>query len=191
MKHIAVVVSDNHGDLSVLQTIRERHHEAPMFHCGDFVVNKWDLPLGLQAVRGNCDFELGVPEELRIKWGEWNILMVHGHRQGVKSSPLGLKYKAEEEKVDLVLFGHSHYPVCFLEEGRVYINPGSLLLPRGYVRPTYAVLQWDPSEFINGAEKGCKGVLEVSFYNVAGEKETSLSRSYTRSGNGQWVDATA
>ena len=42
---------------------------------------------------------------------------------------------------NVVLFGHTHVPLCLEEEGVLYLNPGSLTSPRGGSHASYAILE--------------------------------------------------
>ena len=63
------------------------------------------------AVRGNCDmFIADEPETRIVGLGQYRALMMHGHTLGVK---LGLSQAvalAVREKVDILLYGHTHQP---------------------------------------------------------------------------------
>ena len=46
---------------------------------------------------------------------------------------------------DIVMFGHTHYPMIRREGGLTVINPGSLSYPRQEGRrPSYIVMETDP-----------------------------------------------
>jgi putative phosphoesterase len=98
------------------------------------------------AVRGNCDLTKDVPEALTLVVEGATILLVHGHRQGVKHSLLRLGLYALEEEANLVLFGHTHVPVEELYEGATLYNPGSLGEPRGG-KPTFGIVTVDAGVF--------------------------------------------
>ncbi|QKY69603.1 hypothetical protein Len3610_08330 [Lentibacillus sp. CBA3610] len=51
-----------------------------------------------------------------------NLFIAHGHLHQVKSNPLAIRYRGEEQHAQVVCFGHTH------TAERV---PGSVLLPRG------------------------------------------------------------
>ncbi len=53
---------------------------------------------------------------------------------------MGLKYKAETEKADIVCFGHSHVLGAEVVDGTLYLNPGSIRLPRERLEKTYMIL---------------------------------------------------
>ena len=66
------------------------------------------------------------------------MLMCHGHTYGVKQSLLTAGYTAEEQNLDLFLFGHTHKPLVDMRGKTLFLNPGSIGDPR---RPTYGVVK--------------------------------------------------
>lgn len=167
----ALIISDNHGVINSVESLVKGSDADTIFHCGDWCESVDSLPKGIQLVRGNCDFDNRIPVELITSWGAHRLLMVHGDRYQVKSSLLALKYKAEEAGANLILFGHSHHPLSIQDGDKVFINPGSVTQPRGYPRPTYAIMEWEQID-------DTKGMLYVSFYSSSGEKQDSLSNSF-------------
>ncbi|MBO8163784.1 MAG: metallophosphoesterase [Brevibacillus sp.] len=136
-----LILSDTHGLVYEVKQVAERHAVEQIFHCGDFCTDRTREPFaGMRLVRGNCDTDRGVPLELITPWRDLTIYQTHGHLYGVKSSLMRLQYRAEEIGANVVLFGHSHFPLCTEERGMLFLNPGSLQLPRGYDLPTYAIL---------------------------------------------------
>lgn len=92
------------------------------------------------GVRGNCDFG-NMPEareELIFCYQNKKILLTHGHKEGAKYSYRALLRRAEKLGAEAVIFGHSHVPLLQEKAGIWLINPGSIPLPRGGSRPSYA-----------------------------------------------------
>ena len=54
-----------------------------------------------------------------------------------------LAYHAEEVGAQVACFGHSHVLGAELLDGILFINPGSILLPRSRVEKTFALLEMD------------------------------------------------
>jgi putative phosphoesterase len=157
-----LILSDTHGLVQEVKQVVDRHQVEMILHCGDFCVDKRKEPFaGMQLVRGNCDTATDVPLERTVTWNGLTIYQTHGHLYGVKSSLLKLHYRAEEVGANVVLFGHSHFPVSTVERGILFVNPGSLQLPRGFDKPTYAVLA-------KQAESPEGHQLEVVFYDHKG-----------------------
>lgn len=165
-------MSDNHGDERVLTQVIEREAADHIIHCGDFCLVDTSLPARerMTVVRGNCDFA-EVPDELIWEKGGLRYFTTHGHRYQVKSSLMTLSYRARELTADIVCFGHSHIPYCAEHEGSLFINPGSLVEPRGVSEPTYAILETDDSNQV-----------QVRFYTVAGSTWLGLGGTYSIKG---------
>lgn len=141
-----VVVSDNHGDTERLNDIKARFEGKvdAMLHCGDS-----ELPYdseemaGFVKVRGNCDFDSSYPEDESIEVDGTRIFITHGHLYGIKQSLDRILYKASEAKADLIFFGHSHSLGAEVIEHKLFVNPGSILLPRDRKEASYAVVEKD------------------------------------------------
>ncbi|HAX73269.1 MAG TPA: YfcE family phosphodiesterase [Firmicutes bacterium] len=139
-----VVVSDSHFNDTVLTQIRERHlHEAKLFlHCGDsqLMSNHKSLE-GYQVIRGNCDMDITLPNELVYDIdNKYKLFMTHGHLYDVKFSVHRLSYRAEEVGANIVCYGHSHFIASELVNNTLFLNPGSVVLPRNTREKTYIVL---------------------------------------------------
>ena len=94
--------------------------------------------LPLISVRGNCDGWSDTPLTLTVVLGGVRFFLCHGHTLGVKSGLLRAIYAAEENKADILCFGHTHE--ALLDESDPVItvlNPGAV----GYSwRPTYGCI---------------------------------------------------
>lgn len=158
-----LVLSDSHGLVREVKDVVARHPAEVIFHCGDFCVDRHREPFSrMQLVRGNCDTAKEVPEERKTSWNGLSIYQTHGHLYGVKQSLLQLHNRAGQVGANVVIFGHSHFPVCAVERGILFLNPGSLQMPRGFKVPTYAVIskQDETAEAID---------LQVLFYDQKGK----------------------
>ena len=67
-------------------------------------------------------------------------MITHGHLFNVKMTLFNVSLKAEEEKANIICFGHTHAAGSELIDGKLYINPGSIRQPRGRKEKTYAIL---------------------------------------------------
>ncbi|AZU63535.1 metallophosphoesterase family protein [Neobacillus mesonae] len=137
-----LIVSDSHGLTKELEFIRERHLQEVdlMIHCGDSQLMPDNKAItGYFTVAGNCDFG-SFPEELISDVAGKKFFITHGHRYSVKSSLMPLKYKAQEVSADIVCFGHSHVLGAEVVDGTLFVNPGSIRLPRGRSEKTYVIL---------------------------------------------------
>ncbi len=138
-----LIVSDSHGLRSELEQLRRRYEdEVDLFlHCGDSELSNDDQALqGFSVVRGNCDFGSAFSSEVVEELASLRFLVVHGHLHSVKSSLIKLSLRAEEVNANIVCFGHTHVLGAEMVRGKLFINPGSLLLPRGRREKTYCIL---------------------------------------------------
>lgn len=136
-----LIISDSHGAASRLAQVVEQTSADHVIHCGDFCTSIEELPTGppLTVVKGNCD-TASVAQEAEITLAGYRFYVVHGHRHRVKHDLLALSLVAREKEADIICFGHSHFPVCVQEGSRLFVNPGSLLRPRGFTVPTYVLM---------------------------------------------------
>lgn len=95
---------------------------------------------GYITVQGNCDYEDKFPTETTQEIADKKIFLTHGHLYGVKSSLNNLLYKAKEVGANIACFGHSHFLGMEVVDDVLFINPGSLRLPRGRKEQTYVIL---------------------------------------------------
>ncbi|MFL0194195.1 metallophosphoesterase [Clostridium sp. WILCCON 0269] len=129
------VVSDTHRYKKFMNKVVEALCNTELvIHLGDNVQDVQEIKKiytgPVISVKGNCDFNVDVPgEKLEVINGK-RFFITHGHRYDVKYSLSRLKYRAMEEKADIVLFGHTHISQIFHEEGMWFINPGSPSVPR-------------------------------------------------------------
>lgn len=138
-----LVMSDTHGDEDVINRVRQFHQDIDaVVHCGDSEL-PYDHPYlqGVERVRGNCDGrDDRFPNEHLFSLGSTKVFVTHGHLFNVKSSILSLSYRAREVGATICCFGHSHLLGAEMIDGILFINPGSLLKPRGRAEKTYVVI---------------------------------------------------
>jgi uncharacterized protein len=161
-----LIVSDSHGLTKELEVIRERHLSDVdvMIHCGDSQLMPDDRAIsGYVTVLGNCDFGGGFPLETVLETSGYKFFVTHGHRYSVKTSLMSIKYKAQEVDADIVCFGHSH--VLGAEEigGTLFLNPGSIRLPRERLEKTYVILDLKDEK------------VKMSVYEVNGQELKDLA----------------
>ncbi|WP_153122990.1 metallophosphoesterase family protein [Peribacillus tepidiphilus] len=164
-----LIVSDSHGQSEILHLLRERHaHEVEaMIHCGDSELSPTDSALnGFYTVKGNCDINGTFPNDFVKKIGPYTFFVTHGHLYNVKMTLMNLLYKAEETGANIVCFGHSHTAGSELIDGTLFVNPGSIHMPRGRKEKTYVILE------VEGEQ------VQVHFYDAEGSRIISLSNSY-------------
>lgn len=143
----ALIVSDNHGDKDILNqlVVNFAHQADVLIHCGDSELPPTDPVMQhFVAVKGNNDWDADYPFNQVVDCQGTKILVTHGHRYQVNYSLTPLMLKAEEEQADIVCYGHTHQLAVTMNAGTLFINPGSISLPRGeYTRlgGTFAMVE--------------------------------------------------
>ena len=102
----------------------------------------------LLCVRGNCDTEV---DQMVLEFpvlADYCLLYLDGHRIYATH---GHVYNEEHLPPlcpgDVLLHGHTHVPACREHEGYLYVNPGSVSIPKensphGYIIFENGVLEW-------------------------------------------------
>ncbi|MBQ3054222.1 MAG: metallophosphoesterase [Clostridia bacterium] len=148
-----IVVSDTHRHIEHIVRVLDNIREFDMLlFLGDVTADarcleKLYSDKEFYAVRGNNDLPSpDMPLEQVFEKEGITFFMAHGHGYGVKSGIERIFYKGKEEGADVILFGHTHIPLCITEEETLILNPGgynSLERSIGIV------------EIENGKAKGC------------------------------------
>lgn len=128
-------------------------HVDLVVHAGDLISEYPFAELREQgrfvAVRGNCDWDLTLPEKMMVQCQELKIGLVHGYQFRSAQQMCA----AFDEDVRLIVFGHSHIPrvqrVHLEEEAQecVLFNPGSPTQRRRQPHASMGLLKVDGSEF--------------------------------------------
>ena len=137
-----LVLSDSHGNLSNMIQAVETSSPRMIFHLGDCWSDGEKLrdhfpDIPFEQVPGNCDFRSVEPNEKLLFVSDKRILLCHGHTYGVKQSLLTAGYAAEEQELDLFLFGHTHRPLVDCRGKTMFLNPGSI---GDYRVPSYGIV---------------------------------------------------
>lgn len=140
-----------------------------IIHAGDFVelsvAEELKKIAPVVAVQGNMD-----PISVREKYPKVNTLEVLGWKIGVTHDGIPLlrssrlKKLAKQNDFDVLIFGHSHKGSVRVEDGVLYINPGSTTPPL-LSEASVAVL------------KVSKGKVEVEIRVICTSQSESLVRS--------------
>lgn len=125
-----VVFSDSHGEVDAMEQVVRREKPYLVLHLGDLCRDFEELQRRLptqvmQNVCGNCDGFTETPDRRTLRVEGRRILMMHGHRYGVKQSYGAAVFAAQEAGADILLFGHTHVPFCEDLDGLWVMNPGS------------------------------------------------------------------
>ena len=96
----------------------------------------------LLCVRGNCDTEVDqmvlefpvLADYAVLVSGERMIYATHGHVYNENKLP-------PLQKGDVLMHGHTHVPKCVEHEEYLYINPGSVSIPKENSAHSYLILE--------------------------------------------------
>lgn len=127
-----LVLSDSHGRTSAIEEAIDAQPTAKhIFFLGDCTRDIEDLAYiypdrSFHIVSGNCDgYSFYKAIDFTTLSGK-KIIFTHGHTLSVKSGLERLKAFSETENAHIVLFGHTHTAITEYENGRYFVNPGSL-----------------------------------------------------------------
>lgn len=138
------ILSDTHMNKTFIdKTIPYLKECDLVIHAGDnFSDSKYIhkmTNIGVMAVKGNCDFE-DVEEELVFEIENKTIFLCHGDKYGVKYGLDNLDKKARNYGANIVIFGHTHTPLFIEKNDILYINPGSVSLPRQVTYRSFVIM---------------------------------------------------
>ena len=93
-------------------------------------------------VRGNCDvsrmelLDFYIDKDFMfIPLDNINFFLTHGHMYTeYHMPPLDMDY-------DVYMQGHTHIPVMKENNNKIYLNPGSITLPKGFSKKSYIIYQ--------------------------------------------------
>lgn len=194
-----LVISDSHNSYSTLGHIVRtfgKDCDALIF-CGDGVADiatllsnaKFDnevaasVPSVIAVVQGNNDAgsyavssgeRISAPQRQILNVCGKNVLIVHGHRQGVDFGLESLAFEAQMTECSIIVHGHTHIAhEVFFGENNDYkiINPGSCSRPRGGTPPGFAIMtfarNYEDTAFIkieySSAGAGYKTYIPMSY----------------------------
>lgn len=159
-----LIASDIHGDLSAanaLIAVAEREMCERILLLGDLLYHgpRNDLPKDydpkgvitllnahkekILAVRGNCEAEVDqmvlefpvLADYALLFLDGVRVFATHGHHFTLSSPPPMCHG-------DILLHGHTHIPACEpFGDGNVYLNPGSVALPKGGFPKSYMLFE--------------------------------------------------
>lgn len=138
-----LVFSDSHGSIDYMRQAVEAEGPDRVLHLGDMVRDGGKLQaifpqLPMEQVRGNCDgWGSDEPEEKEVFFQDRRIWMLHGHTYHVKYGTGMVTSEARARGVDVVVFGHTHQPLCDWD-GVWVLNPGTV---SGMPSATYGVIE--------------------------------------------------
>lgn len=113
------------------------------------------------AVRGNCDSEVDqmvlkypiMSDYSMIYLNDKRVYITHGHIYN-KDNPLLMS------EGDILLYGHFHIPMIEKIDGKLFLNPGSISLPKNNSEHSFGILEKNKFTIKNLDEKV---ILETLF----------------------------
>ncbi len=159
-----MIASDIHGDAKTTEKLLKRYRESgadKLILLGDILYHgpRNELPEGyapkkviellnpykneILAVRGNCDTEVDqmvlafpvLADYAYLSFDGLQIFAAHGHNHNTEKLP-------PLAKGDILLHGHTHVPVVVpFGEDNLYINPGSVSIPKENSPKSYIIYE--------------------------------------------------
>lgn len=79
------------------------------------------------AVKGNHDKHTKekIPLKVRKEFAGWQVGITHGHGDNVRRDPLSI-IKFFKEPLDVIIYGHIHRPLAYVDRDLILLNAGSL-----------------------------------------------------------------
>ena len=131
------ILSDNHSDWP-LHIAESLAGVDAIIHAGD--IGPYKLVLDMEAIApttavlGNTDGDMPINESAVVTLDGKKFFVQHivdPHR--LEAS---LRERLKRIEPDVVVFGHTHEPFCETLGGILFLNPGSVTLPRGGTQPS-------------------------------------------------------
>lgn len=128
-----LIVSDSHGNQQLLMEIVQKNQTCDGYlHCGDSQLASIDPALErFVVVAGNTDTDARLRSLELINYGDWHVMLTHGHRYSVNWGLEELALSAKGYGCQIACFGHTHLPTVVKQAGVLCLNPGSIIQPRG------------------------------------------------------------
>jgi uncharacterized protein len=141
------VISDTHGLLRP-EAVEALRGVERIIHAGDIgkpeVITALEALAPVTAVRGNVDsgeWSARFPVRQLVSVGDQvSILVLHNLND--------LKHGPPDQKLSVIISGHTHSPVIAEREGTLYINPGSAGRKRFKLPVTLALLKVEGTQLL-------------------------------------------
>lgn len=154
MKRIGII-SDTHGYLDTIDLVLDATVDRDIdmwLHAGDYgdvaryMQMRTDVPV--YAVRGNNDRVQPLePKEQLIPLEDTYIYMTHGHEVSYCKRAQELIHIGNAMGARLIVCGHSHFHEAKHIGDTLFVNPGSIALPRDGSGGTFAIVTYEDGAF--------------------------------------------
>lgn len=91
------------------------------------------------TARGNCDAEVDqmisefkFEENIRLEINNKKFFFTHGHKYNIDNLP--------NEDFDVMIYGHFHTGFIKEEYGKIFVNSGSISLPKNNTKNSYLII---------------------------------------------------
>lgn len=140
------ITGDTHHNVQSIRRILAAAPQVELWlHTGDHEedANVLEALSGVKVIRvtGNCDLDkrAAAPDQ-ELELEGFKLWLTHGHNYIDFNEERELAWWAEQLKVDIVVYGHTHVPKNVWVGNKLLINPGSPSRPRTLEGPSFAVL---------------------------------------------------
>lgn len=138
-----LLVSDTHGDISLLTKILLENHCDINIHLGDSELPNYLLHDFL-CIKGNCDYFEDLPLFKDIQIEGLKIHLEHGHMIHDTFENI-----LKNNDYDIFCFGHFHKVMIEKINNKLVLNPGSLTRPKDADGGSYIILTLDKGKIID------------------------------------------
>lgn len=126
---IIYVFSDSHGSNQEMIDILAKNPPDAVIHLGDGHQDAKDASyvydnIPFYMVPGNCDFQCTLPPIQSLTLEDTKLLFSHGHHWQVKQRLDIAQEYARQQEAQILLFGHTHIPLCEDLGDLWMLNPG-------------------------------------------------------------------
>ncbi len=116
-------------------------NDLPEFYAPKQVIQILNpLAQSILCIQGNCDAEVD-QMVLDFKLFKSKDMIIQGKKCHLEH---GHHLEAYHKSPDVVLFGHTHIPMLEYIKNTLYINPGSISIPKNGTAPSYII--WDKNK---------------------------------------------
>lgn len=146
------VIADTHGKLSegVFEALSGVSY---ILHAGDIgrleVIRALEDIAPVYTVAGNADHRgLGrlFPPAQELTFLGHKILLIHDLGPTPELAYPHIMKKVAKDRIDIVVYGHSHRPINEIKDGILFFNPGSASTPRFGFLPSVGILTLSKGE---------------------------------------------
>lgn len=159
-EYVLGIISDTHYPENQLPIEEIKLHFKDVdliLHAGDLVSDKLLVLLKsiapVEAVYGNMDpldLRIKLPDKKILKFNEVSIGLAHGTGFYSKLKDKLSQY-FKDEKIQIMVLGHTHRPCNQMIDNTLFFNPGSPVKPFFPNQPTIGIIRISPENHIQAS----------------------------------------